>query len=269
MLIALCGDKGAPGVTTSALAIASAWPGPAVVVEASPAGGDLAIRLRPKGSVLPETPTVLSVVTASRGTDRTDAVANHSHVLNSTTHGGPRACPGGAVREHRRLGAAGRRPQPEPPCRCSPTSGTSMPRPRRSPSRPRADLVVVVSRPDMPSVVRVRERLIRAATDLARMRGTAPRLFPLLVSTSRHGRADVADLSAVLAETPARPFLVDAGFLAHDPAAVRRLQAGEEPAGRLARTALMRTARTVVGQIERIAKAPAHATAGSASKAGS
>ena len=133
----------------------------------------------------------------------------------------------------------------------------------------RADLVVVVSRPDMASVVRVRERLIRAATDLARMRGTAPRLFPLLVSTSRHGQADVADLSAVLAETPARPFLVDAGFLAHDPAAVRRLEAGEEPAGRLARTALMRTARLVASQIERIATAPAQATAGSASGAGS
>jgi hypothetical protein len=31
----------------------------------------------------------------------------------------------------------------------------------------------------------------------------------------------------------------------------------------------MRSARTVVSQIERIAKAPAHATSGSASKAGS
>jgi hypothetical protein len=101
------------------------------------------------------------------------------------------------------------------------------------------------------------------------MRGAAPRLFPLLVSTSRHGQADVADLDAVLAETPARPFLADAGFLAHDPAAVRRLQAGEEPAGRLARTALMRTARTVADQIERIAEVPAHTTAGSASEAGS
>jgi hypothetical protein len=131
----------------------------------------------------------------------------------------------------------------------------------------RADLFVVVSRPDMASVVRVRERLIRAATDLARMRGTAPPLFPLLVSTIRHGQADVTDLLAVLAETPARPFLVDAGFLALDPAAVRRLEVGEEPSGRLARTALMRTARLVASQIECVTKSPAHATAGSASKA--
>lgn len=268
MLIALCGDKGAPGVTTSTLALASAWTGPAVVVEASPAGGDLAIRLRPKGSVLPETPTLLSVVTASRGVDAMDALANHSHVLNSTTT----VVPAPALAEQfTNIGdwspladALGRSSVP-----VFADLGHLHAASAVITVAARADLVVVVSRPDMPSVVRVRERLTRAATDLARMSGTAPRLFPLLVSTSRHGPADVADLSLVLAETPARPFLVGAGFLAHDPAAVRRLQAGEEPAGRLARTALMRTARTVVDQIERIAVAPAHATAGSTSKAGS
>lgn len=268
MLIAMCGDKGAPGVTTSALAIASAWPGPAVVVEASPAGGDLAIRLRPKGSVLPETPTVLSVVTASRGADGTDAVANHSHVLNSTTT----VVPGPALAEQF-SNIADWSPLADALSRSSVPVLADLGHLHAASATvavaAHADLVVVVSRPDMPSVVRVRERLIRAATDLARMRGTAPRLFPLLVSTSRHGPADVADFGAVLAETPVRPFLVDAGFLAHDPSALRRLQAGEEPGGRLARTALMRSARTVVSQIERIAKAPVHATSSPASKAGS
>src|SRR3954470_2486288 len=95
MLVALCGDKGAPGVTTAALAVASAWPGQAVVVEASPAGGDLAIRLRPKGSVLLETPTVLSVVTASRSFREQDPVSTHAQVLNSTTT----VVPGAALAE--------------------------------------------------------------------------------------------------------------------------------------------------------------------------
>jgi MinD-like ATPase involved in chromosome partitioning or flagellar assembly len=267
MLIALCGDKGAPGVTTSTLAIASAWPEPAIAVEASPAGGDLAIRLRPKGSVLPEAPTVLSVVTASRGADGADAVANHSHVLNSTT----RVVPGPALAEQfSNIGDWA--PFADALCRSSVPVFADLGHLHAASAAiavaARADLVIVVSRPDMPSVVRVRERLVRAATVLARMRGAAPRLFPVLVSTSRHGPADVADLGAVLAETPARPFLVDTGFLAHDPAAVRRLQAGEEPAGRLARTALLRTARTVADQIERIAKVPDHTTAGSASEAG-
>ena len=88
MFVALCGDKGAPGVTTSALALASAWPGPAVVVEASPAGGDLAIRLHPKGAVLPETPTVLSVVTASRATREQDPVSDPRPRPELHDHGG-------------------------------------------------------------------------------------------------------------------------------------------------------------------------------------
>lgn len=266
MLIALCGDKGAPGVTTSALAIGSAWPGPAVVVEASPTGGDLAIRLRPKGSVLPETPTVLSVVAASRGAEGTNAVINHSHPLNSTTT----VVPGPALVEQL-TNIRDWSPLADALSRSSVPVFADLGHLHAASATiavaARADLVVVVSRPDMASVVRVRERLVRAATDLARVRGTAPPLFPLLVSTSRHGQADVADLLAVLAETPARPFLVDAGFLALDPAAVRRLEVGEEPSGRLSRTALMRTARLVVSQIERVTKSPAHATAGSASKA--
>ena len=53
MFIVLCGDKGSPGVTTTAVALASAWAGHAIAVEANPAGGDLAIRLRPEGPPFP------------------------------------------------------------------------------------------------------------------------------------------------------------------------------------------------------------------------
>jgi len=267
MLIAFCGDKGAPGVTTSTLAIGSAWPGRSLVVEASPTGGDLAIRLRPNGSVLPETPTVLSVLTASRGKEGTDAAVSLSHVLNSTTT----VVPGPALTEQFTNVVDWSPLADVLGCSDVPVFADLGHLHAGSPTiavAARADLVVV-SRPDMASVVRVRQRLIRAATDLARMRSAAPRLFPLLISTGRHGQADVADLHAVLAETPARPFLVDAGFLAHDPVAVRRLEAGEEPAGRLARTSLMLSARAVVGQIETVAKVPAHAAVGSASGAGS
>lgn len=249
MFVALCGDKGAPGVTTSALALASAWPGPAVVVEASPAGGDLAIRLHPKGSVLPETPTVLSVVTASRATREQDPVSAYAHVLNSTTM----AIPGAASAEQMTnigdwspladaLGRTESRVFADLGHlhASSPMLGVAA----------RADVVVVVSRPDMPSVVRLRERLSRTATDLAHLRGGPPRLFPILISTSRHGAADVADLRAILGETAVKPFLVDVGFLAHDPSAVRRLERGEDPTGRLSRTDLMRTARAVASRLE-------------------
>ena len=44
-LIALAADKGAPGVTTAAVALGAVWPRPALVAECDPAGGDLVYRL--------------------------------------------------------------------------------------------------------------------------------------------------------------------------------------------------------------------------------
>ncbi|MFL6094447.1 MAG: hypothetical protein ACJ71Y_03260 [Blastococcus sp.] len=43
MLIALCSAKGAPGVTTSGLALALSWPRPVVLAELDPAGGDVLV----------------------------------------------------------------------------------------------------------------------------------------------------------------------------------------------------------------------------------
>ncbi|GAB3662550.1 hypothetical protein GCM10027596_24240 [Nocardioides korecus] len=259
MFIALCGDKGSPGVTTTALVLASAWAGQAIAVEANPAGGDLAIRLHPGGSTLPETPTVLSVATAARADREHDPVATHAHALNSTTGVVP-----GAVLAEQMANIGDWSPLTDALARCacqvfvdlghlhsaSPMLGLAA----------SADLVIAVGRPDMASVIRLRERLVRLAPDLAHLRGAAPRLLPLLVTTSRHGAADVADLRGILAETPVKPFVVDCGFLAHDPSGVLRLQAGDEPGGRLSRTDLLRTARAVTGRLEFLAGSPAAAS---------
>ena len=259
MFIALCGDKGSPGVTTTALVLASAWAGQAIAVEADPAGGDLAIRLHPGGSTLPETPTVLSVATAARADREHDPVATHAHALNSTTGVVP-----GAVLAEQMANIGDWSPLTGALARCacqvfvdlghlhsaSPMLGLAA----------SADLVIAVGRPDMASVIRLRERLVRLAPDLAHLRGAAPRLLPLLVTTSRHGAADVADLRGILAETPVKPFVVDCGFLAHDPSGVLRLQAGDEPGGRLSRTDLLRTARAVTGRLESLAGSPAAAS---------
>jgi hypothetical protein len=50
-LIAIAGDKGAPGVTTTALALAAVWPRRSLFVEADPSGGDIVLRLRGQGGV--------------------------------------------------------------------------------------------------------------------------------------------------------------------------------------------------------------------------
>src|SRR4051794_9705884 len=259
MFVALCGDKGSPGVTTTALVLASAWAGQAVAVEADPAGGDLAIRLRPGGSTLPETPTVLSVATAARADREHDPVATHAHALNSTTGVVP-----SPVLAEQMANVGDWSPLADALARsASPVFvdvGHLHSAARMLRVAAHADLVVAVGRPDMSAVIRLRDRLVRLALDLAHLRGAAPRLLPLLVTTSRHGAADVADLRAILAETPVRPFVVDCGFLAHDPSGVRRLEAGDEPGGRLSRTELLRTARAVTDRLESLTGSPATAS---------
>ena len=59
--LALASVKGSPGVTTTALALASWWPRPVVIVEADPAGGDLAARLG-----LPEEPGLVGLAASLR-----------------------------------------------------------------------------------------------------------------------------------------------------------------------------------------------------------
>ena len=57
-------------------------------------------------------------------------------------------------------------------------------------------------------------------------------------------------LRAILGETAVKPFLVDVGFLAHDPAAVRRLEGGEEPDRPALTDGPLRTARAVASRLE-------------------
>jgi hypothetical protein len=252
MLIAVCSDKGSPGVTTSALALAAAWSAPAVVVEADPSGGDLAMRIRASKAALPETPTVLTVATAARSNHERDLLDRHTHRLNKNVS----VIPAPILREQM-AGVRDWELLSTALARCTQPVfadlGHLHSAAKAAAVAAQADLVIAVARPTATSVIRLRERLRRLGPDLGALRGCPPRLFPLLIASSRHGEAAVTDIQSILADTPAKPFVVGGGFLALDPSAVRRLETGEEPAGRLARTALMRSARSVVDQIGPIA----------------
>lgn len=64
VLVAVASVKGSPGVTTLCVALAACWPDPAgaIVVEADPAGGDVAMRFG-----LAQSPGLLSLAAAARG----------------------------------------------------------------------------------------------------------------------------------------------------------------------------------------------------------
>jgi hypothetical protein len=248
MLVAVCSDKGSPGATTTALAVASAWSGPAVLVEADPYGGDLAIRLRTKsGAALPEAPTVLTLAVA-RTSGSPALVTRYAQRVNDQLL----VVPGHLVAEQ--LSGI-----PDWAPFAASLAASTVPvfadLGRIHAASPllevaaRADVVLLVGSPDAGSVIRLRERLNRLVPVLAAHRGSPPRMFPVLVTPDRHGAADVADLRRILAETAAEPMIVGAGYVALDAVAVARLEDGDSPTGRLARTLLMRSARALVAQV--------------------
>ena len=249
MLTVLCSGKGSPGVTSSALALASAWPSPAILVEADAGGGDLAIRLRTAaGQALPETPTVATLAAEVRADSRDPqlmgrrAVAINDHVS---------VLPGFASAEQ----GAGMAPLWDALARVLATSTSDViadvgrihsgsPTMRLAES---ADVVVVVARANLNSVVHLRTRITNLASTLGRTRGRQPVIVPLLITRARNAAADVADVDEVLkaaaAHTP-RP-----SYLGWDPAALTRLEDGENPNRQLNRTTLMRSARQVADQL--------------------
>jgi MinD-like ATPase involved in chromosome partitioning or flagellar assembly len=84
-LIAIASDKGAPGVTTAALALAAVWPRPVLLAECDPAGGDLVYRFpAADGSHLDPRRGVLSLAVVARRGMQPQQVWEHTQKL----HGG-------------------------------------------------------------------------------------------------------------------------------------------------------------------------------------
>jgi hypothetical protein len=258
VLVGVCSDKGSPGSTTTALVLASAWPGKAVLVELDPHGGDLAIRLRgPGGSALPETPTVLTVATTARTQSTADLLVESGHALTS----GLGVIQGPLLAEQfASMGDWG--PLAEAMTRSSVPVFVDFGRLHSNSSllsvAGHADLLIVVGRPSLESVIRLRERLSRLAPALATYRGSPPLLLPVLVSDRRHPKGDVADLERILVDSAAKPFLAGVGYLAFDPEAVARLESAEDPHGRLARTPLLRSAKRLFAHVSELLDMPTH-----------
>ena len=235
-LLALGTVKGSPGVTTAAVALGACWPADrVVVVEADPAGGDLAARF----GLAPE-PGLVSLATATRRAPVADALWSHTQnlpgdlsiVIGPASAKQSRAALAMLVPA---VGAGWSALGADVLVDCG----------RLDPSSPaldllaRADLSVVVIRPQLTD-------LHHAAARLADLRSRSRDLKLLLAGPGPYGADEVAD--AVGAEV--------VGALPWDPVGAALLAGAPGSRRGLTRTSLVRAARQLAELLAAQLRAP-------------
>ncbi|MFC8661589.1 MULTISPECIES: hypothetical protein [Streptomyces] len=256
-LIALAADKGSPGVTTAAVALAAVWPRRVLLAETDPAGGDLVYRSAAAhgGPLNPNTGMLSIAATARRGLVP-DQLWDHVQPLS----GGLEVLVGLGNAEQA-AGLAG----------LWPTLGRAFAQLADSPHAPadviadcgrisgdtpavemfsQAALVLLISRTEPEAIARVRDRAAALGAKLhGGARGAAALGTPLIgvvliTDPSESGKLvhQVNDM-LVAAQTGARVV----GTIAEDPAGADQL-AGRRR-GRLDKSLLIRSARKVTSDL--------------------
>jgi hypothetical protein len=80
VILTVCADKGAPGVSTTATVLGMVWPGERVLLEADPSGGDAVLRLRtPEGQLLARQPALRGLAVDARSGTLPTSLLNYAH----------------------------------------------------------------------------------------------------------------------------------------------------------------------------------------------
>lgn len=239
MLVALASVKGSPGVTTTGLALAAAWPAARrLLIEADPAGGDLATRLN-----LPPAPGLMGLAAAARHDIGPDAVWRHAHHLGGGLH--VLTAPAGGEQASACLAALaatpvlarfadGREPVVIADCGRLDPGTPALPLARH------AQLTVLLARPHLGDLAHLAQRipgLAGAGLELAVLLAASPRRLP---SEATYPAPEVAATLGipVLGQLPADE---------HGVALLNRSPAGLPRGGRL--VPLLRTARGLAGTL--------------------
>jgi hypothetical protein len=243
-LVALASAKGAPGVTTGALALGALWPRDIVVADCDPAGGDIANRMPdPEGRPLDVDGGLLALAASARH----GLAPEHVEAQLQTVVGGLRVLVG--VRTPEQGMALGPLWQTLGPCLdglpgtdviadCGRLTGG----PGQLDVVKAARLLALLCRPTVSSLLHLRDRLPVLAARLHSDRADGVALGVVVVSDQP---ADVDGVAEALARqsTPVRLL----GRLPYDPKGAEFFAGRLE--GRVERTALVRGARDVAATI--------------------
>ena len=246
-LIVVAADKGAPGVTTTALALASVWPNPVLLAECDPAGGDLMFRFpAADGRQLDPRRGLLSLAVAGRRDYHQQQVWPHAQKI----HGGLDVLVGvtnaeqgaGLAALWRPLGAMlAALPGADVIADCG----------RLGPEGPAYDLlaeaavVLLVTRPDLGSVIRLRDRAAAVMTAAQRHGRRGIALGMLVIADPKNLKGAQAEVAHALQQA-GLPVRLVCG-MADDPKGAELLKGTW--GGRLDKALLIRTAREIAGQL--------------------
>ncbi|MCE7080598.1 hypothetical protein [Streptomyces sp. ST2-7A] len=261
-LIALAADKGAPGVTTAAVALAALWPRRVLLAETDPAGGDLVYRAsRADGGPLdPGTGLLSLAATARRGIaaeqlwDHSQRVAGGLDVIVGL---GTSEQAAGLTGQWGTLGRAfadlAGSPHPEAAADVIADCGRLGADSPTAALVQHATLLLVVTGAAPEHLARARDRVIALGNKLHGGRtGPAhtglPRLGVVLVADPQRGHRLAGEVNEMLSGAGAPARVV--GLVADDPAGAEQL-AGRRR-GRLDRSLLIRSARKVVADLHRV-----------------
>jgi hypothetical protein len=242
-LIAVAADKGAPGVTTTALALAAVWPRPVLLAECDPAGGDLVYRLPAgDGGRLDQRRGLLSLAVAARRGLQPQQTWEHVQKL----HGGLDVLAGVTNADQGAglnllWGPVGRvlaaNAQADVIADCG----------RLGADGPLYDLlaeaalIVLVTRASLGEVVRLRDRAAAVAAGLRKRNRPGLQADVVMIGDYRHFRTSIAEIGEALSQVSAPARVV--GGLADDAKGADLLRG--EWGGKLDKSLLIRTARDI------------------------
>jgi hypothetical protein len=265
-LIVVAADKGSPGVTTSSVALAAVWPRPVLLAECDPAGGDLVYRLpAADGGQLDVRRGLLSLAVAARRGLQPGQVWEHTQKLQ-----GGLDVLAGVTSAEQGAGLEGLWGPVGAVLAALPGADVIADCGRVGADGPFYDLlaqaavVVLITRPDLGEVVRLRDRATAVAAALHRRGRPGVQVGVVVIAEHKVFGSAVAEIGRALADGR-RPAAV-LGGIALEPRSADQLRGAW--GGKLDRSLLIRTARQIAAQLSSSLPAP-NVPAGNAAPADS
>ena len=246
-LIAVAADKGAPGVTTTAIALGAVWPRPVLLAECDPSGGDVLYRLpAADGGRLDPRRGLLSLAVAARRGLQPVQVWEHAQKL----HGGLDVLVGVAAAEQGAglellWGPVGRVLAAVPQADVIADCGRLGVDGSAYDLLNHASSIVLLSRATLSEVVRLRERVSAVAAAVQKRGRARVTIDVVIVADYKDFKTVIAEVGHALQQSGAPARVV--GGIAYEPKSAEQLRG--EWSGRLDKSMFIRTARAIAADL--------------------